>query len=95
MDRFSLAGKTAAVTAACRGWARPSLSDGRGGRKCCACRFAGTEGQHRLAAIEKFGSKALFVKTDVTKEQQVTNFVDKTVRNSARSIYGDCRRGGE
>lgn len=81
MDKFSLAGKTAAVTGGLSGLGQAiALSLAEAGANVVLVDLREPEDNTALAAIEKLGSRALFVKTDVTREQQVINFVDKTVR---------------
>src|SRR6202167_2247009 len=76
----SLENKVAVVTGGTSGIGRAAaLALAKAGAKVVVAGRRETEGQAVVEAIEKTGGKALFVKTDVSREADVKALVDSTV----------------
>jgi NAD(P)-dependent dehydrogenase (short-subunit alcohol dehydrogenase family) len=81
----SLENKVAIVTGGTSGIGKAAaLALARAGTKVVVAGRRENEGKAVVQAIEKSGGKALFVKTDVTREADVKALVDKTVATFGR-----------
>jgi NAD(P)-dependent dehydrogenase (short-subunit alcohol dehydrogenase family) len=81
----TLKGKVALVTGASSGLGRASaLTFAREGAKIVVADIDAKGGKETVQMIEKAGGEALFVKTDVTKEDEVEAMVNKAVQTYGR-----------
>ena len=81
----SLENKVAVVTGGTSGIGKAAaVALAKAGAKVVVAGRRENEGQAVVQAIEKAGGKALFVKTDVTREADVKALVDKTVATFGR-----------
>src|SRR5438093_3320166 len=83
--KTSLENKVAVVTGGTSGIGKAAaVALAKAGAKVVVAGRRENEGQAVVQAIEKAGGKALFVKTDVTREADVKALVDKTVATFGR-----------
>src|SRR5260370_26702237 len=83
--KTSLENKVAVVTGGTSGIGKAAaLALAKAGAKVVVAGRRENEGNAVVEAIEKGGGKALFVKTDVTREADVKALVDKTVATFGR-----------
>src|SRR5438445_8197522 len=81
----SLENKVAVVTGGTSGIGKAtSLALANAGAKVVVAGRRENEGQAVVQAIEKSGGKAIFVKTDVSREADVKALVDKTLATFGR-----------
>jgi len=80
-----LAGKVAIVTGAAQGIGRGSaIQFAKEGAKVTVADVQAEQGQETVRLIESAGGEAIFVLTDVSKEADVRNMVEKTVERWGR-----------
>src|SRR5438093_9737769 len=83
--KTSLENKVAVVTGGTSGIGKAAaVALAKAGAKVVVAGRRENEGQAVVQAIEKAGGKALFVKTDVTREADVKELVEQTVATIAR-----------
>src|SRR5262245_12911861 len=81
----SLNGKVAIVTGGTSGIGRATaVAFGREGARVVVAGRREAEGLERVRLVEAIGSKAIFVRTDVTKAEDNIALVDKTLRAFGR-----------
>lgn len=89
----SLQDKVALVTGGTSGIGKAAaLALAVAGAKVVVAGRRENEGREVVEAIEKLGGKALFVKTDITKEADVKALVDKAVKAFGRLDIATPRR---
>ena len=80
-----LEGKTVLVTGGNSGIGRASvLAFAREGAKVVVAARRAQQGEETVRAVAEAGGEAFFVKTDVTKEAEIKDLVDKTVQHYGR-----------
>ncbi len=80
-----LQGKVAIVTGAAQGIGRGSaIQFAKEGAKVTVADIQADQGQETVRLIESKGGEAIFVQTDVSKEDNVRNMVEKTVERWGR-----------
>lgn len=94
MGRFN--GKTALVTGASSGIGRAAaLAFAREGAAVVAASRREQEGRETVAQIERGGGKALFVRTDIAREGDVANLVERTLAGFGRLDFAFNNAGTE
>src|SRR5579863_7604490 len=92
----SLENKVALVTGGTSGIGKAAaIALATAGAKVVVAGRRETEGREVVEAIEKLGGKALFVKTDVSREADVKALVDKTVATFGRLDFAINNAGIE
>src|SRR5579863_8877850 len=92
----SLENKVALVTGGTSGIGKAAaLALAAAGAKVVVAGRRENEGQAAVQAIEKTGGKALFVKTDVSREAEVKALVDKAVATFGRLDFAFNNAGVE
>lgn len=94
MQRFE--GKVALVTGGATGIGKAApLAFAKEGAKVVVAGRTEATGKEALREIEKAGSHAIFVRTDVARAADVRNMVDATVKTFGRLDYGFNNAGVE